>query len=222
MATERPDGTNGGSAAARCRTAPAHWITGQGLVRRLASVWPILLSALLLSWPALWNGYPIVFADSGTYLSQAVHHYLGWDRPVFYSLAILPLHLTLSPWPIVWGQTLVAAWVLKVAGRALGGGTSPRRTAWRIVPLAAFLAVASWLPWMASEIMPDLFTPLLVIALSLLIFAADDLIPVVGDNDPSRPPRHGEAWPHTHQDSLSQETNFPLTVMAGRGYRPGT
>jgi hypothetical protein len=47
------------------------------------SVVPILLSAALLLWPALWNGYPLVFSDTGTYLSQAIEHYLGWDRPVF-------------------------------------------------------------------------------------------------------------------------------------------
>jgi hypothetical protein len=46
--------------------------------------WPALLvSVLSLIWPALLNGYPIVFADTGTYLSQAMHGYLGWDRPVF-------------------------------------------------------------------------------------------------------------------------------------------
>ena len=44
-------------------------------------------------WPPLWNGYPLVFADTGTYLSQAIDHYAGWDRPVFYSFFLLPLHI---------------------------------------------------------------------------------------------------------------------------------
>jgi hypothetical protein len=51
-------------------------------IRRAA---PIVLAALLMLWPALLNGYPLVFADTGTYLSQAIDHSLGWDRPVFYS-----------------------------------------------------------------------------------------------------------------------------------------
>jgi hypothetical protein len=42
---------------------------------------PILLAATLLLWPAFWNGYPLVFSDTGTYLSQAINHYIGWDRP---------------------------------------------------------------------------------------------------------------------------------------------
>ena len=51
---------------------------------RPANAAPILLSAAVLLWPALWNGYPLVFSDTGTYLSQAIERYLGWDRPVFY------------------------------------------------------------------------------------------------------------------------------------------
>lgn len=38
----------------------------------------IALAATLLLWPALWNGYPLVFSDTGTYLAQAIEHYVGW------------------------------------------------------------------------------------------------------------------------------------------------
>jgi hypothetical protein len=40
----------------------------------------IALAATLLLWPALWNGYPLVFSDTGTYVAQAIEHYAGWDR----------------------------------------------------------------------------------------------------------------------------------------------
>ncbi len=53
--------------------------------RRLRAL-TVALAAALLLWPALLNGYPLAFADTGTYLSQAIDRYLGWDRPVFYSL----------------------------------------------------------------------------------------------------------------------------------------
>src|SRR5690242_11778323 len=79
----------------------------------------ILLSGALLTWPALWSGYPLVFADTGTYLAQAVEHYLGWDRPVFYSLFLLPLHATLSTWPIVFVQALLATYTLHLTHRML-------------------------------------------------------------------------------------------------------
>src|ERR1700710_1917420 len=81
-------------------------------------------AAALLLWPALWNGYPIVFADTGTYLSQAIHRYAGWDRPVFYSLFMLPLHGTLTLWPVVVAQALLTAWVLWLVCRVLLGKVS--------------------------------------------------------------------------------------------------
>jgi hypothetical protein len=132
---------------------------------------PVLLAAPLLLWPAAWNAYPIVFADTGTYLSQAVQHYLGWDRPVFYSLFLLPLHATLTLWPVVVAQALITADVLRLVLRVL----LPAFSAWWLLPLTAFLAVGSWLPWMVSQVMPDVFTPLLVLLLCVLVFAPEAL-----------------------------------------------
>jgi len=112
-----------------------------------------------------------VFSDTGTYLSQAIQHYLGWDRPVFYSLFLLPLHLTLTTWPAIVAQALLAAHTLHLLRRTL----LPSVSAWWLVPLLAALTLASALPWLASQLMPDLFTGLLVLTLGLLLFAASSL-----------------------------------------------
>jgi hypothetical protein len=124
-----------------------------------------------LLWPAALNGYPLVFSDTGTYLSQAVQHYLGWDRPIFYSLFLLALHLTLTTWPAIVAQALLTSTTLHLLRRAL----LPAVSAWWLVPLTAALAVASALPWLAAQLMPDLFTGLLVLTLGLLAFAASSL-----------------------------------------------
>jgi len=130
----------------------------------LLITWLLLaLCVLSLIWPALWNGYPIVFSDSGTYLSQAMHRYLGWDRPVFYSLFIFPLHLGLTTWPVILLQSCLTVLVLDLTRRAFGVSR------WWLLTLTVFLAVTTSLPWIVSELMPDLFTPLLVLLLSLLV-----------------------------------------------------
>ncbi len=118
----------------------------------------------MLLWPAVWNGYPIVFADTGTYLAQAIHHFAGWDRPVFYSVFILPLHATVTLWPVIVVQAVLSAWILWLVCRAL----LPRVSRAAFVSGVAILAVATWLPWMVSELMPDVFTPLLVLVTCLL------------------------------------------------------
>ena len=106
-----------------------------------------------------------MFADTGTYLSQAMHRYLGWDRPVFYSLFIYPLHLGSTTWPVILVQSCLTVLALDLTRHAIG---VPGR--W-LAPLTMFLALATWLPWTVSELMPDLFTPLLVLLLGCLMFA---------------------------------------------------
>lgn len=122
------------------------------------ALWALPLSGVLLLWPAIWNGYPIVFADTGTYLSQAINRHLGWDRPPIYSLFMLPLHLTLTAWPVVAVQALATVRVLQLVCRC----------GWRWMPaVVAPLAAVTWLPFLVSQLMPDLFTPLLVLVLSV-------------------------------------------------------
>ena len=128
-------------------------------------------AAALLLWPAVWNGFPIVFADTGTYLSQAINRYAGWDRPVFYSLFMLPLHGTITVWPVVVVQALLAAWVLWLVVLALVPDVF---WVW-FVAGAGVLSGTTWLPWLVSELMPDLFTPLLVLTLCLLALVPERL-----------------------------------------------
>ncbi|MGE4048785.1 MAG: hypothetical protein AB7F35_28285, partial [Acetobacteraceae bacterium] len=102
---------------------------------------------------------------------QAIHLYLGWDRPAVYSLFMLPLHLRLTTWPVVVAQALIAVLVLRLLWQCLAPGRS-----WAWMPgVCGFLAIGTWFPWTVSELMPDLFTPLLVLLLAMLIFADDRL-----------------------------------------------
>jgi hypothetical protein len=154
---------------ATARSVQVFWIASPQARLAMTGI-AIALSAALL-WPAAWNGYPLVFSDTGTYLTQAIEHHLGWDRPPFYSLAILPLHLTLSTWPVVIAQALLTAYMLHLLRRVL----LPTASAWWLVPICGDLTVASAAPWFVSQLMPDLFTPLLAIALGLLALTPDRL-----------------------------------------------
>jgi hypothetical protein len=138
---------------------------------RTATVVAVALAATSLVWPALWNGYPLVYSDTGTYLSQAIERYLGWDRPIFYSLFLLPLHLTLTTWPVIAVQALLVAHVLHLMRRAL----LPDVSVWWLLPLMGAMAVMTSLPWFASQLMPDVFTGVLVLVLALLFFATERL-----------------------------------------------
>jgi hypothetical protein len=145
---------------------------------RQAAVVAIALSAAVLLWPAVWNGYPLVFADTGTYLSQAIERHLGWDRPVFYSLFLLPLHMTLTTWTVIAIQALLVAHTWHLVQRAL----LPGIPAWWLLCGVALSSLATSLPWFASQLMPDVFTGLLPLALALLVLV------------PERLSRHERLW----------------------------
>ena len=146
-----------------------------------ADVAIIVPSAAILLWPALMNGYPLVFSDTGTYLSQAIQHYLGWDRPAFYSLFLFVLHWKISTWPVVVAQSMLTLYVLSAALRAFAPGV-PRHM---LLPLCVVLAVLTPLPWFVGQIMPDLFTSLVAILLAILVlapagFAALEMLAIAG------------------------------------------
>ena len=127
--------------------------------------WAIGLAAILLVWPAIWNGYPLVFADSGTYLGQALLGYVGWDRPPFYSLFLYALHWRLSLWPVVAGQGLLLAHLLHLVLRTQGHpGPAP------LLLTALALAMLSGLPFFAAQIQPDVFTGVVVLCAWLIGF----------------------------------------------------
>jgi hypothetical protein len=132
----------------------------------------LLLAALLFCWPAVWNGYPLVFWDTNTYVGQVLLRYLGWDRPVFYSFFAFGLHWGVSLWPVVPAQALIVAHLLWLVLRTLGRpGPVP------LLLAAGGLSAGTALPFFAAQVMPDVFAGVVVLGLWLLGFRWDALGP---------------------------------------------
>jgi len=125
----------------------------------------------LLCWVAVWNGYPLVFPDSGTYIRAVIQLHNPAVRPIYYSIFIALFHWGLSLWPVVIAQAFIATWVVGEAFAVL----VPNSRLWQRLCVLAFLSVATAQPWAVSEIMPDFFTPLLVVALFLVVVKYDRL-----------------------------------------------
>ncbi len=123
----------------------------------------IALGAVALAWVSFYNGYPLVFADTGTYLGQALQRYLGWDRPIFYSFLLYGLHWGITLWTVPFVQGAIVAHLVWLVLRTLDAGGPVRFGATILV-----LAVATGLPWFVSWIIPDVFTSVVVLALWLL------------------------------------------------------
>ncbi|MGD0682831.1 MAG: hypothetical protein ABR990_12365 [Terracidiphilus sp.] len=151
----------------------------------------VLLGALLLSWPAFLNGFPLLYPDSMTYLWDGhvvaralflhrLSDYYG-VRSFFYSLGILPFHWNISPWPIVALQSLLVAWIVWLLVRSfqarafLSRSVSTRRIVASYLLLILFISLLTSVSWYACFIMPDVLGPLLYLSFYLLAFARDTL-----------------------------------------------
>ncbi|WP_439596116.1 hypothetical protein [Falsiroseomonas sp.] len=131
----------------------------------------ILLGALLLVWPAFLNGYPLVFSDTGAFLHQTTGPLVIWDKPHVYGPLIWLFHGHTSLWGPLLAQGFWLSHLLWLAQRALCGRAGPG------VHLACCLAAAllTTAPFTIALLMPDVFAPVVVLALLLLGFARDSL-----------------------------------------------
>jgi len=123
---------------------------------------PLLAAALLL--PAVFNGFPLLHPDSGTYLRVALG--AGWpiDRSGFYGLMLAPLVAKAGGTAALWlwtalQVTITAAVLLETLRRV-----APGCKAARLMMLGAAMVLFTALPWHAGQLMPDAMTGLLVLA----------------------------------------------------------
>lgn len=127
----------------------------------------ILAGALLLAWPALLNGYPLVFSDTGGFLHQTLGPLMLWDKPWVYGPLLHAFHGRMSLWGPLAAQALVVSQLLWLTQRALRGGATPGAH----VAACAAAAVLTTAPFTVAMLMPDVFAPVVVLALGLLGFA---------------------------------------------------
>jgi hypothetical protein len=145
------------------------------------SIGAVLAAALVMSWPAAYNGYPLLYPDSMSYLRQGapvakavfLHQFAGYygGRSLIYSVGILPFHWNVTPWPVVVLNALVTAYILWLVVRSL----LPERMPQAYLVVVGLLSLLTGLGWFVGWIMPDLFGPVLYLAIYLLVFAPETL-----------------------------------------------
>ena len=124
-------------------------------------------AAMLL--PALWNGFPFVFHDTGGYLAAFLDRELAFGRSALYG-AFLAVGLPLGFWPSVLVQAGASVWVVLVTLRT-HGVTRPAAS----LAILVLLAAGTSLPWVAGQLMPDVWAGLAPLAIYLLAFRAAGL-----------------------------------------------
>jgi hypothetical protein len=124
----------------------------------------------LLLWPALWNGFPLIFPDTGGYLLRPLEGTLALGRSAVYG-TFLAAGLPLDFWPNVLIQAAGTVFIFRILLRTHGLGAWPGLAFILVAALAALTA----LPWYVSLLMPGIWAGWAVIALYLLAFRGDAL-----------------------------------------------
>jgi len=135
------------------------------LFARLFTFLSLCACLLVLMAPALWNGYALVFYDTGGYVEAAMGRYLVPGRSFFYGLFLQIFSLNWwSFWGVIAVQAACTLWILQLLWRChrLPGGGA------RLLVVTTLLSLLTSLPWYAAQLMPDIFVPLLVLAMWLL------------------------------------------------------
>lgn len=136
--------------------------TREGGSSLLSGVLALAVSTAMLSGVVFYNGYPLVWPDTGGYLAPVNLTF----RSIFYSLFVYPTHLIHSLWPVVYIQSLLTAYLLRLILREVFEISS-----WvGFLIIIVLLTTLTSLPWYTGVLMPDIFTPILALSLFCLGF----------------------------------------------------
>ena len=128
-----------------------------------------ILTSVMLMVIALYNGFPLVDADSAAYIEQAIYPHFTPERTPFYGLFLRVASLCTSLWFVVLVQSAILAvlllrYITFISG-TLSGNNTFGYSLLSVLVVTAFTCVS----WITSYLMPDVFTPILLLAMVLFI-----------------------------------------------------
>lgn len=145
---------------ARTLAIPAAGLRAAGVTLDLN--WALAVAGMMLVMlaPALWNGFPLIFPDTGGYFTAPMLHEIANGRSALYGF-FLVLGIPLGFWPCVIVQTATMVWLFTLTLRINGLGGRP----WLAFTVVTLLTITTSLPWFAGQLMPDILFPAAVLAL---------------------------------------------------------
>ncbi|MEM6398396.1 MAG: hypothetical protein AAF741_18750 [Bacteroidota bacterium] len=136
------------------------------MTNKIRSALILLSGSLILGYWAFVNHFPLVFSDTGTYLSSGFTNDFPADRPIFYGWFIRHLSLEDSLYIPVFVQCIMLAYCLKMWVVAFGHKSNQNL---QFLILITILTVFTGASVQTSQLIPDVFTPILLLSAGLLL-----------------------------------------------------
>jgi hypothetical protein len=127
----------------------------------------LISGTVVLSVAGFYNGYPLTFIDSGAYIRSGFTLVKPIDKPIIYGLFIRLTSLQYSAWFVIFFQNLLLCFVIYQTFKILLKRPNANSSALISIIILSFFTGISWF---SNQIMPDIFTPLCIIVLGLLLF----------------------------------------------------
>ncbi|HEY4789517.1 MAG TPA: hypothetical protein VIH57_25880 [Bacteroidales bacterium] len=126
----------------------------------------VVLSILSLIYPAIVNGYPLVYSDSGTYILAAPDHHVPVDRPIGYSLFIQFTGLSVSLWLTLLMQAIILVYITY---RLFRDVFQIRKSLYYSSAVLILLSFLTGVSNFNSQIMPDIFVSVMVLVSAIFL-----------------------------------------------------
>jgi len=115
---------------------------------------------------AFYNGFPIVYSDSSTYIVSGFGLDMPMDRPLLYGILLRIFSLNgISLWFVTFFQALIVSYLIFLLMELFVGRKEPRYTLFVIL----FLSLFTGLSWVVSQLMADVFTPIALLCAIIII-----------------------------------------------------
>jgi hypothetical protein len=140
------------------------------LRRPLGGLWPCALGVTLLVpiflVPAFWNGFPLIFYDTGAYVLEGLGGVFLVERAPVYAELLFLAGGRFSFWPMVALQAGMLAYLILETARA----EVPGLTLKGLWGIGLALALLTGIGWYAGQVEPDVFTAIVILGSWLLLF----------------------------------------------------
>ena len=187
LGTKQGQSTNAFAGAVSQSAAACGKFAGQGKMRESMSrmglgtalpvadapgaVLGVILLALMFLGVAFWNGFPLIFYDTGAYVLEGLGHVFLVERAPVYADLLFLAGGHFSLWPIVLLQAVMTAYFILEISRTEVPGLTLRGLA----GIGAALTLLTAIGWYVGQVEPDCMTPLVILGCWLLLFRADRL-----------------------------------------------
>ncbi|GAB4295299.1 MAG: hypothetical protein Kow0068_19960 [Marinilabiliales bacterium] len=127
----------------------------------------ISIGALILSVIGLYNGYPLVYSDTGVYIHSGFEKFIPLGRPITYGLFIKFFSFNYSLWFVVIAQNIITAFVIYEVLKVFFNDNSNFNKIYFLILFS--LMITTGIGWYSNLLIADFFAPLTILVLYILI-----------------------------------------------------